>query len=98
VARRHPDSDVDLADSAVASTVAVVSSPFCCRCREGDQLISIAYLICRVLLRAVVSVIRCVDAKDVEILVLRHQLEVLHRHAVAHGRYDDQGASIVIGS
>lgn len=43
------------------------------------QLISLAYLSCRVLLRAVVSGIRRVDAKDVEILVLRHQLEVLHR-------------------
>lgn len=31
------------------------------------------------LLRAVVSGIRRVDAKDIEILVLRHQLEVLHR-------------------
>ena len=32
---------------------------------------SLAYLICRVLLRAVVSGIRRVDAKDIEILVLR---------------------------
>jgi putative transposase len=32
-----------------------------------------------VLLRAVVAAIRPIDAKDVEILVLRHQLEVLHR-------------------
>jgi putative transposase len=47
--------------------------------REVDQLISLAYLICRVLLRLLVSGVRPVDAKDVEILVLRHQLDVLHR-------------------
>jgi hypothetical protein len=47
--------------------------------QEVDQLISLAYLICRVLLRVVVSGIRPIDAKDVEILVLRHQLDVLHR-------------------
>jgi transposase InsO family protein len=47
--------------------------------QEDDQLISLAYLICRVVLRAVVSGIRPIDAKGVEILVLRHQLEVLHR-------------------
>jgi putative transposase len=45
----------------------------------GGHLISLAYLICRVLLRAVVAAIRRIDAKDIEILVLRHQLEVLHR-------------------
>jgi hypothetical protein len=35
--------------------------------------------ICRLLLRAVVSASRSLDAKDVEILILRHQLEVLQR-------------------
>ncbi|MPZ92273.1 MAG: hypothetical protein GEU68_11675 [Actinobacteria bacterium] len=43
-------------------------------------MISVAYLICRVLLRVVVSGVRPIDAKDVEILVLRHQLDV-HRRA-----------------
>jgi hypothetical protein len=47
--------------------------------REVGHLITLAYHICRVLLRAVVAAIRRIDAKDVEILVLRHQLEVLHR-------------------
>jgi putative transposase len=47
--------------------------------REFGHLITLAYHICRVLLRAVVAAIRRIDAKDVEILVLRHQLEVLHR-------------------
>jgi putative transposase len=47
--------------------------------QEVDQQISLAYLICRVLLRLVVSGVRPIDAKDVEILVLRHQLDVLHR-------------------
>lgn len=56
-----------------------VSFPLCFRHREVDQLISLAYLISRVLLRAVVSGIRSADAKDVESLVLRHQLEVLDR-------------------
>jgi hypothetical protein len=32
----------------------------------------------------VVSVIRRVDAKEVEVLVLRHQLEVLHRQKANH--------------
>ena len=56
-----------------------VSSPLYCSAQEVDQLISLAYLICRVLLRVVVSGVRPIDAKDVEILVLRHQLDVLHR-------------------
>jgi putative transposase len=56
-----------------------VSSPLSYVAQEDDQLISLAYLICRVALRAVVSGIRSIDAKDVEILVLRHQLEVVHR-------------------
>jgi putative transposase len=49
------------------------------RPKEVDPLVSFAYLICRLLLRAVVSASRSVDAKDVEILILRHQLEVLQR-------------------
>ena len=56
----------------------IVSSSFA-PAQEVDQLISLAYLICRVLLRVVVSGVRPIDAKDVEILVLRHQLDVLHR-------------------
>lgn len=52
--------------------------PLCYRHREVDQLISLAYLVCRVLESRGFR-IRNVDAKDVEVLVLRHQLEVLHR-------------------
>lgn len=49
---------------------------------EVDSLLSLTYLICRLLLRAVISAGRKVDAKDVEILVLRHQLEILRRKRV----------------
>jgi putative transposase len=45
----------------------------------GYSLLSLAYFICRLVLRAVISASRRVDAKDVEILVLRHQLEILRR-------------------
>ena len=45
----------------------------------GGQLISLAYLICRSLFRLLACAVRRIDDKDVEIVVLRHQLEVLHR-------------------
>jgi putative transposase len=42
-------------------------------------LISLAYLTCRSLFRLLVFAMGRIDDKDVEIAVLRHQLEVLHR-------------------
>jgi hypothetical protein len=47
--------------------------------KEVHPLISLAYLICRLLFYVLVSANRRVDAKDVEIVVLRHQLDVLAR-------------------
>jgi hypothetical protein len=45
----------------------------------GGPLISLAYLICRSLFRLLVRAMGRIDDKDVEIVVLRRQLEVLHR-------------------
>jgi hypothetical protein len=41
----------------------------------GGPLISLAYLICRSLFRLLVRALGRIDDKDVEIVVLRHQLE-----------------------
>ena len=45
----------------------------------GDPLISLAYLICRSQFRLLVRAMVRIDDNDVEIVVLRHQLEVRHR-------------------
>jgi putative transposase len=46
---------------------------------EATLLVSLAYQVCRTALRIVCSAMRPADAKDVEIAVLRHQLEVIRR-------------------
>jgi hypothetical protein len=60
--------DLPFSHNRLARDWRIVSSPIAA-IREVDDLISVVYLISRVLLRAVVSGIRSVHAKDVEILV-----------------------------
>jgi hypothetical protein len=59
--------------------LAHLGSRFSPRRPGGGQLISLAYLICRSLFRLLACAVRRIDDKDVEIVVLRHQLDVLHR-------------------
>ena len=47
--------------------------------RPGHQLWSFAYLVVRRVLSLVVLILRTSDSKEIEILVLRHELEILGR-------------------
>ena len=47
--------------------------------RIGGRVLTFLYLACRALLGALVRSRRGLDVKDVELLVLRHELEILRR-------------------
>ena len=82
-------SELPIRVASVLPLARLGSPVFACRA-GGGQLISLAYLICRSLFRLFVSAVRRIDDKDVEIVVLRQQLEVLHRQGRPRFRTQDR--------